>query len=101
MQSLSKILLTLGLLVAALLCFYVPFKAVADFNGKRPSAYAGYGWIWAPPDRETVCSSSFDISNPRMCHVTVDREKALFGILGAAFLFGALFVVSTSRGSKT
>ena len=101
MQSLSKILLTLGLLVAALLCFYVPFKAVADFNGKRPTAYVGYGWIWAPPDRETVCSSSFDISNPLMCHVTVDREKALFGILGAAFLFGALFVVSTSRGSKT
>ena len=101
MQSLSKILLTLGLLVAALLCFYVPFKAVADFNGTRPTAYVGYGWIWAPPDRETVCSSSFDISNPLMCHVTVDREKALFGILGAAFLFGALFVVSTSRGSKT
>jgi len=98
---LSRLVLVAGFLAAATLCFYVPFKAVVNFKGQRPTAYVGYAPIWSPPDRETVCSETLETSNPLYCHVEVDKEKALFGIAGTVLVFGALFALTAISWKKS
>lgn len=91
-EVLGRAILAFGFVVAAFACLYVPYSAVADTQGRNPTAHAGYGFLWQPPEREDACMDAFDIGNPQMCSVKVNATGAMLGVAAACFLFSGLAI---------